>query len=223
MIEDLIHKEKIRADNYITGFLVLFFLGFAVFFRLEWIMSVIVYPFVALFFYGILKIINSTNKRNRGNDKNLNRTLLGIVSIIFSVFFLYFILRQPNMSLQNIINLIAFPMVIVGVAGIIKGTLIGSYSVTHRTINVIIGFATLIVCGLAFFSPYIIPEALIWFNMVSLSMALLINVLGRAALYLSEYGLSLSHISNFKLFLYIISDYLIYIDHEGNVILDKIQ
>lgn len=223
MIEDLIHKEKIQADNYISGFLLLFFLGFALFFRLEWIMSVIVYPFVALFFYGILKIINSTNKRNRGNDKNLNKTLLGIVSMIFSVFFLYFIFRQPNMSFQNIINLIAFPMVIVGVAGIIKGTLVTSYSETHRTINVIIGFATIMVCGIAFFSPYIIPQEFIWFNMISLSMALLINVLGRAALYLSEYGLSLSHIRNFKLFLYIISDYLIYIDHEGNVILDKIQ
>ena len=220
---DLINKEKIQADNYITGFLVLFFLGFAMFFRLEWIMSVIIYPFVALFFFGLLKIINDTNRRSRGNEKNLNRTLLGIVSMLFSVFFLCFILIQPNMSFQNIINLIAFPMVIVGVAGIIKGTLISSYSVIYRTINVIIGFVTIIVCGLAFFSPYFIPQEFNWLHMISLSLALLVNVLGRAALYLSEYGLSLSHIRNFLLFLYIISDYLIYINDEGNVILDKIQ
>jgi hypothetical protein len=220
---DLIHKEKIRADNYITGFLVLFFLAFALFFRLEWIMSVIVYPFVALFFYGILKIINGAHKRNRGNDRNLNRILLGIASIIFSVFFLYFIIIQPDIRFHNIINLIAFPMLIVGIAGIIKGALINSYSITHRMRNIVIGLATLIVCLLAFVSQYIIPQKLMWINIISLSTALLLNVLGRAALYLSEYGLSLSHIKNFILFLYIISDYLIYVDHEGNVILDKIK
>ena len=63
---ELINKEKIRADNYITGFLVVSYLGFALFFRLEWIMSVIIYPFVALFFYGALKVMNGVNKRNRG-------------------------------------------------------------------------------------------------------------------------------------------------------------
>ncbi|MFX0028029.1 MAG: hypothetical protein ACFE8B_02375 [Candidatus Hermodarchaeota archaeon] len=220
---DLIHKNKIRADNYITGFIVLFFLAFALFFRLEWIMSVIVYPFVALFFYGLIKIINGVNKRNRGNDKNLNRILFGTISMIFSLFFLYFIITQPNMEVKNIIVLIAYPMIIVGIAGIVKGSLIDIYSNKYRAINIMIGLATVIVCIIAFASPLLTPSNLIWVHFISLSISLLFNVLGRAALYLSEFDLSLSHLRNFVIFLYIISDYLIFVDHEGNVILEKIK
>jgi hypothetical protein len=222
MIE-LIPKEKIRADNYITGFLVLFFLAFALFFRLEWIMSVIVYPFVALFFYGVLKIINGTQKRNRGNDQNLNRILLGIISILTSLSFLYYLISQPNVTSQNIVNLIAFPILIVGIAGIIKGIMIISYSIKQRSINIIIGSVTIIVCFVAFTSPITIFQDINWIYILMLSSVLMINILGRAALYLSEFGLSLAHIRNFKLFLYIISDYLIFVDHEGNAILEKIK
>lgn len=220
---DLIHKNKIRADNYITGFILIFFLVFAVFFRLEWIMSVIVYPFVALFFFGLIKIINGANKRNRGDEKKLNRILLGSLSIIFSVLFLYFILNQPDVRPQNIIVLIAYPMLIVGIAGIVKGSLINIYSLKYRIINIIIGITTIIICFIAFTFPFLTPSYLNWIHFVTLSIALLFNVLGRAALYLSEFGLSLTHFRNFILFLYIISDYLVFVDNDGNVILEKIK
>ncbi|MFW9781843.1 MAG: DUF308 domain-containing protein, partial [Candidatus Heimdallarchaeota archaeon] len=121
---ELIDKQKVRADNYITGFLVIFYLIFAVFFRLEWIMSVIVYPFVALFFYGLLKIINASHRRNNRNDESINKILFGIISMMLSIFILYIIMVQPNVTSQLIVNLTAFPLVIVGFAGIIKGILV---------------------------------------------------------------------------------------------------
>lgn len=220
---NLIHKDKIRADNYITVVLILFYIGFNLFFKLEALMSILVYPLVALFFYGIIKIIDGNNKRNWGNNRNLNRILFGVLSIIFSVLILIYILRHPTVTVQTIINLTAFPLMIVGIAGIIKRFIIKIYSIKYCIINIIIGIMTIVVCMLAFLSPAIIPQDFILIHTISLSIILFANILGRAALYLSKFGLSLLHIRNFIIFFYIISDYFISVNHEGNIVLDKIK
>ncbi len=105
-------------------------------------------------------------------------------------------------------------MMIVGMAGIIKGILIDIYSAKYRVLNILMGLVTLIFSFMTFASTeenYII-------YILTLSTVFLINILSRAALYLSEYGLSLIHIKNFKLFFYIISDYILYIDIDGNIV-----
>jgi len=110
-------------------------------------------------------------------------------------------------------------MTIVGVAGITKGILIDIYSKKYRVVNILVGVVTLIISVMAFASAeenYII-------NILALSIILIINILCRAALYLSEFGLSLIHIKNFKLFFYIISDYLIYADGNGDLVLTKME
>jgi len=219
MMLDLIDKNKIRADDYITISMILMYLLYAIFFTLEAYVSLIVYPLIALMVTGILKIVNSLKKKNRGNDSNFNQILRGIIYIIFGWFFINNILIQPNITPNRIITLIAFPLVIVGMAGIIKGILIDIYSAKHRVLNILIGLVTLIISVMAFASTeenYII-------YILTLSTIFLINILSRAALYLSEYGLSLIHLKNFKLFLYIISDYLLYIDINGNIVLSKIE
>ncbi|MHA2039439.1 MAG: hypothetical protein ACW98X_23690 [Promethearchaeota archaeon] len=210
----LLNKEKIRADDYITGFLILSYLIFALFFRLETIMSIIIYPLVALFFYGIIKII--------GKDKSLNKVLIGIISIFFSMALLGFLIDQPNVSIQNVITLAAFPIIIVGIAGIVKGVIITIYSDKYRVINIIIGAITILVGILVLISSGILPSVFILFHIMTLSIAILINVVSRAALYLSEFGLKIFPISNFRVFFYIISDYLIYVNNEGNIVLGKI-
>ncbi len=220
---NLIHKDKIRADNYITVVLIVFYIGFNLFFKLEALMSILVYPLVALFFYGIIKIIDGNNKRNWGNDRNLNRILFGVLSIIFSALIILYILRHPTVTVQTIINLAAFPLMIVGIAGIIKGSIIKIYSIKYCIINIIIGIMTIVVCILAFLSSAIIPQDFILIHTISLSITLFVNILGRAALYLSEFGLSLLHIRNFIIFFYIISDYFISVNHEGNIILEKMN
>jgi len=110
-------------------------------------------------------------------------------------------------------------MMVVGIAGITKGILIDIYSEKYRVENILIGIVTLVISVMAFVSTeenYII-------HILTLSNVLLINILSRAALYLSEYGLSLIHLKNFKLFFYIISDYLLYIDINGNIVLSKVK
>jgi len=221
MIE-LIHKDKIRADNYISGFLIVSYLLFALFFRLELIMSLLVYPFISLFFYGIAKIINGISKRNRGNQKNLNRVLFGITSIIFSVAFLNFFMAQPNVSFQNVINLAAYPILIVGFASIVKGRFINAYSRKHRDISTTIGLLTMLISMLALLSSGILPPESSVFHLFSLSIILMVNIVSRAALYLSEFNLSVLKFRNFKLFFYIISDYFIYISKDGDIVLNKL-
>ncbi|MFX1343582.1 MAG: hypothetical protein ACFFBC_01870 [Promethearchaeota archaeon] len=217
----LIHKDKIRVDNYITVFIIFSFVGFLLFYRLESLMLLLVYPLVALFFYGIIKIIKAFDKKNRGNDRDINKILLGVLSILFSLLMLYYLLKHPNFTLQKIINLTAFPLTIVGFAAIFKGTLFKIYSIKCCIINIIIGFMTIIACMLALFSPVSNLQEFFLIHTISLSITILVNILGRAALYLSEYGLSILHIKNFKLFFYIISDYFVFVNHEGNLILEK--
>lgn len=218
LIEEIIDKNKIRADNYISILLVIGFLLFALFFKLEALLSIIVYPFACLAICGVLNIISALNKRNNATHGSLNKILLGIIFIIFSTLFLWFILSQNNVTSHRIISLITFPMVIVACAGIIKGFIINIYSLKQRRMNIIIGFITFIINLLVLFN--ILNNFL--FNIVALSLTLLINIFSRAALYLSEFGLSIMHIKNLKLFLYIISDYLVMIDSNGNLALSKL-
>jgi uncharacterized membrane protein HdeD (DUF308 family) len=214
---DLIYKKKIKADDYISILIVVNYITFALFYHLEALISIIVYPFVALTIYGVIKIINFLNKKNTKEGSPI-KFFFGIVSIMVSISFLWFMLLQPNFTSIVLMNLIAFPMIIVGFAGIIKGAMIDIYSRKHRKMTIIVGIITIILCLLIFLNVF---NNLI-FSIVALSIILLLNVLSRAALYLSEFGLSIVHLKNFKIFLYIISDYLIYIDRNGNLVLSKL-
>jgi len=216
---DLISKEKIRADNYISLFIVISYILFFMFFHLEAFLTLAVYPFVALAIDGILKIITGVKRKRKHIQGFINQILLGIIFIIISLLWLNFILLGSYLPLQVIISLAAFPIMIAGFAGIVKGSIIESYSIKYRIMNIFVGLTTLIICLLAF--SYTINN--FFFNVVLLSLTLLFNILSRAALYLSEYGLSILHIANFKLFFYIISDYLVYIDRNGNIVLSKFE
>lgn len=216
---ELINKEKIRADNYISGFLVISYVLLFMFFHLEALLALAVYPFVALAIDGILKIITGVKRKRKHIEGFINKILLGIIFIIISLLWLNFILIQSNLPLQVIISIIAFPIMIAGFAGIVKGSIIDLYSIKYRIMNIFVGLITLVICLLAFF--YTINNFI--FNVVLLSLTLLFNILSRATLYLSEYGLSIMHIANFKLFLYIVSDYLVYVDRNGNLVLTKFE
>ncbi len=48
LIEGIIDKNKIKADNYISVLIIASFLLFALIFKLEALLSVIVYPFACL-------------------------------------------------------------------------------------------------------------------------------------------------------------------------------
>jgi len=216
---ELIPKKKIRADDYIIIILTISYLLFAVVFSLIAILGIIVYPFVALTIIGFLKIIDGLKKRNNNGFRNINKILLGFIFITISLMFLYWLLTRPSITPHILISLLTFPIMIVGFAGIIKGLIIDIYRLKHRVLNICIGFITIVICLIAFSST----TYNFIFYIILLSLTVLFNVLSRAALYLSEYGLSLVHIKNFILFFYIISDYLLYIGSDGSVLVTKIN
>ena len=214
---DLIYKKKIKADDYIIILMIVNYSVFALFFHLDMLIYLIVYPLTALAIFGVIKIITFLNKRNRIEKVRLN-FFFGIVAIVISILFLWFLLMQPNFTTQVLMNLISFPILIVGCAGIVKGSLLDIYARKHRVITIIIGIVTILLCLSIFLNLF---NNLIY-SIVALSAILFVSILSRAALYLSEFSLSITHIKNFKIFLYIISNYFIYIDREGNLVLSKI-
>ncbi|MHA2400281.1 MAG: DUF308 domain-containing protein [Promethearchaeota archaeon] len=220
---ELIDQRKIRADNYIIGFIIFSYTMFALFFRFDWVISITIYPFASLFVFGIIKILSFLRKKTNQGGIRINKLLLGILSIVLSIFFLTLIISQPNVKTETIVNLIAFPIGVVGIAGLVKGIHIKLYSMKHRVINVITGAMTIIFSLLVLFISDSAQINLFITQIVSLTFMLFINIICRAALYLSEFGLSLTQIRNFKLFFYIISDYLVSVNQDGNIILDKIR
>jgi uncharacterized membrane protein HdeD (DUF308 family) len=185
---DLIYKKKIKADDYISILIVVNYGLFALFFHMEMLISIIVYPFTALASVGVIKIITYLNKKSRIEKVRLN-LFLGIVAIVISILFLWFFLMQPNFTTQVLMNLIAFPILIVGCAGIVKGSLLDIYARKHRVISIIIGIVTIFLCFSIFLNLF---NSLIY-SIVVLSVILFISILSRAALYLSEFGLSIKH------------------------------
>jgi len=180
---ELVDKKKIRADNYVALVIVISYVLFFMFFHLEAILAIAVYPFVSLAVHGFINIITTLNNKRKYKHGNFNRTLLGIIYIMISIAWFNFILLQNAIPGQVIISLYAFPVMITGFAGIIKGFIIDSYANMHRVMNIFIGVITLVICFLMIY--YILDDFL--FNIIVLSLTLLFNVLSRAALYLSEY------------------------------------
>ncbi|UCD01243.1 MAG: hypothetical protein JSV23_10230 [Promethearchaeota archaeon] len=215
---ELVNKKKLHAEDYGSVLLVISFLLFALVFRLEALIAIAVYPFVTLAFFGFLKIFKGFNKKFNNDNINVNKVLLGTIYIIISVLWLYYLLIQTNFTIRIIIYLIAFPLLNTGFVGFIKGLIINIYSIKQRIITIIVSIITMIICFISMF--YTSNDYLL--IIVVLSLLLVLNIFSRAALYLSEYGLSVLHIKNFVLFFYIISDYLLYVGRDGTVLLAKI-
>ncbi|MFX1498643.1 MAG: hypothetical protein ACFFBH_14055 [Promethearchaeota archaeon] len=216
IIENVMLKQKIRADNVISIILFGSFLVLALFLSLIALMSIIVYPLVSLFFFGIYKIVKGFFKKRRAKSLNVLHIIFGIAFTIFSFFMLDFLFSYPNVGLAQLIYLLTFPTLLIGMAGIIKGIIIQEYLFKYRLINILAGSATIILTIMAFASA----EKFFLFNIISLPICLLINVISRAIMYLSEYNLPL-RLKNVKYFFYILDDTSEY-DVNRKIELDKL-
>lgn len=201
-IEDAMYKQKLLANNINTAILFIGVLTLALFLRITFIMSFIFYPMCSLLIYGTLKIRKGfTKKLNELSLKILN-ILFGIGCILFGIFFLIFLFSYPNVDLNQIIYLIAFPVIIVGIAGIVKGIIIREYPSKYRIMNISVGVITVIITIIHF----ILAENFFIFHISSLTITIFFNIISRAAMYLSQYKLSLKF-TNLRYFFYIINDY----------------
>ena len=195
----LINKDKIRADNFIMGVIFISLLG--IFFIMDKIVitAFFVYPMMAFLTQGVVHLYKGINK------KGTLLVLGGICEIIFCILMLGYILLQPTIGLRGILVLIAYPLIITGFAGLIKGIIIDTYTLRYRVINAFLGTATII------FSVTAITFSEIWsLGQLSILLTLLIlNIILRSALYLSEYGLSVKNLENFRVVFLIIDGYFL--------------
>ncbi len=201
-IEDAMYKQKLLANNINTGVLFIGVLSLGLFLRITFIMSFIFYPMFSLLIYGTLKIRKGLSKKLNELSLKILNILFGIGCILFGLWFLIFLFSFPNADLNQMIYLIAFPVIIVGIAGIVKGIIIKEYPLKYRAMNIYIGIITVIMTIINF----VLAENFFIFHISSLTITILLNIISRAAMYLSQYKLSLK-LANLRYFFYIINDY----------------
>jgi len=200
--ENIMDRQKRQADGINLVILIIGILIIPLFLKLTFIMSIIIYPMFSLLIYGILKIHKGFSKKLNELSLKVLNVLFGIGCILFGLWFLIFLFSFPNADLNQIINLLAFPVIIIGISGIVKGIIIKEYPYKYRALNIYIGMTTVIIAIIAF----ILTESGFIFHISSLTITILLNIISRAAMYLSQYKLSLK-LANLRYFFYIINDY----------------
>jgi len=187
------------VNNIVGGALVIVIFAQLLFFRLIAVMSIVVYPMAILVPYGIYKVFRTSIDQEARLRVKIIKIIFQIGYTVISALFLNMLFSYPHITSSYIIYFLAIPTSLIGLAGFLKGLMIEVYSPLFRFLNTLVGMLT-------FFYTFI---AVIFadFNFV-LHLVILVVVLGfngilRAALYLSEYGLSLNKMKSFKIVLYI--------------------
>ena len=211
-IRDLFNKQKLRCDDIISVTLIFSILVLFVFFRLIVFVSMMVYPFASLFLYGIFYVYKGLAKKDRSLTIRVRRLILGIVSLAFSTFILLLIFSYPHITINYVIYFLSIPALLIGLAAILKGSIVEVYTPIYRKLNILIGFLTFCITFLALYYA----ESYFILSLISLLFVLTLNVILRFGLYLSEYGLSIRYFQNIRL-VFIIMDNLQLINPEEEV------
>jgi len=201
-IRDLVNKEKLRCDDIISITLIISIGILFLFFRLIVFVSLMVYPISSVFLYGIFFIYKGLSKKERTLTISVLRLILGIGYITFSTFILLLIFSYPHITLSYVIFFLSIPTFFIGLAAILKGSIVQVYSPIYRKLNILIGFITLFIIFLALYYA----EAYFILSLISLLVLLALNGILRSGLYLSEYGLSIRNLKNIRLVFYIMSN-----------------
>ncbi|MFW9936514.1 MAG: hypothetical protein ACFFD5_02620 [Candidatus Thorarchaeota archaeon] len=188
------NRQKIIVDDIISILLLLMLVILVIINQLIALMALIVYPIFSLLIYGIIKLTEGLFKLDLDFIRKIIFSIIGVASILFSLFIINLLFYQSRLSPSYIIYFIAIPVTFIGIAAIMKGILIKNYNYNYRIINIIVGIITLGAASIAF----MFAEEYYIFNMISLFTTIFLNAIFRSALYLSEYKLSLKNLKNFK-------------------------
>lgn len=203
-IRDLFDKKKLTCDDIILVTLIISIGVLLVFFRsIVVYVSIMVYPIFSLFLYGIVYVYKGLAKKDKTLTISVLRLILGIGYLAFSTFMLFLIFSYPHITLSYIIYFLSLPTFFIGLAAILKGSMIEVYSPIYRKLNILIGFLTL---GCTFFALYY-AEGYFVLSLISLLFLLTLNGVLRSGLYLSEYGLSIRNLKNIRLVFYIMDNF----------------
>ena len=200
-IRELINNDKIKCDNILSITLLLSLGLMFIFFQFIVYISLMVYPFCSVFFFGIYHLYKGMFKE-KVTKKIIYKLLQGVTYVIFSSFFLILIFSYPHITFDYVVIFISIPLIFIGLAAIVKAILIDVYSSKYRRINLLVGMGTIIITILVLNNinfNYIL-------SLTSLIALLILNGISRSALYLSEYGLSIKNLKNLKYVFYIMDN-----------------
>jgi len=200
-IRELINNDKIKCDNILSISLLLSLALMFIFFQFIVYISLMVYPFCSVFFFGIYHLYRGMFKE-KTTKRIIYKLLQGVTYVIFSSFFLILIFSYPHITLNYVVIFLSIPLIFIGLAAIVKAILIDVYSSIYRRINILVGVGTIVITILVL--NYM--EVNFILSLTSLIALLIVNGLSRSGLYLSEYGLSLKNLKNLKYVFYIMDN-----------------
>ena len=199
------NKQKLKVETIVAVAIIVVIFTLLMFFRLIAIMSIVVYPMAVLFPYGFYKSYKTIFNREL---KIISKVIIVIFQIgyaIFSLLFLNMLFSYPHITLSFIIYFLSIPIFLIGFAGFLKGMIVEAYSPFLRGFNMVIGIITVIETTIAI----IFADVNFMFHFFALLVVLSLNGILRAALYLSEFGLSLKKMRNFKIVFIIMNNLII--------------
>lgn len=198
----LMNRRKLMVNNIVGGALVIVIFAQLMFFRLIAIMSLIVYPLAILIPYGVYMIFKHSIDPKTKLFVKILKVIFTIGYTIISLLFLNMIFSYPHITSDYVIYFLSIPISLIGLAGFLKGFIVNVYSPLLRFFNMLVGLFTFLYSFFAILSP--------GFNfllhLVVLLVGLSLNGILRAALYLSEYGLSLNKVKSFRIVFYIMDN-----------------
>ena len=191
----LMNKQKLIVDDIISVILLTIIVFLAIFSQLLVLMSIAVYILFSLLLYGFYRFYKSIFDKKLNFLLRVLNLLFGITCIIIPSYILNIMFTRPNITASFIIYFLGIPIFLIGLAGLLKGLIVNVYSPLFRFLNVLIGATTVLFTVIAI----IFAEIGYIFHLSILLTTLTLNGILRAALYLSEYGLSLKSFKNLKL------------------------
>jgi len=194
-VRSLMNRRKVIVDDIISVFLIIIVIYIIIFNKLFGIMSLAVYSFFCLLLYGLYRSYKCFFDRKLNIIIKVLNLIFGIACIILTSYTLYILFTRPNIPASFYIYFLGFPIFLIGLAGLLKGLIVDVFSPLFRFLNIIIGATTVLLTLIAI----IFAEVGYLFHIFALLTNLTLNGVLRAALYLSEYGLSLNSFKNLKL------------------------
>ena len=144
-----------------------------------------------LIYLGI-SILFGINKNKLYLLIRMAKILLSAILITFGVLILYLFIKSAVFTYKKIIVLMAYPIMMIGFCGIVKGFVVKVYMSKFRIFNIVLGMLTIIYC------IYTIqfPNEMFVLHIILLCVLLFFNWILRLGLYLSEFELSLKSVKN---------------------------
>ena len=149
-----------------------------------------------------ISILFGINKNKLYLLIRMAKILLSAILITFGVLILYLFIKSAVFTYKKIIVLMAYPIMMIGFCGIVKGFVVKVYMNKFRIFNIVLGMLTIIYCIYAIQ----FPNEMFVLHIILLCILLFFNWILRLGLYLSEFELSLKSVKNIKIALFIRSN-----------------